>query len=147
MADSIDPGLAIQDAIEAALRVDTGLQALFIDGKIRLFTHTAPNNTPHPYIVTGDDQVLGDDTECASSSETVVKVHVFARGAALADSGKQARTIGAAIRKCLTRRLTLAGHKMDVWEFDSLLPLVEPDGLTSHCVVQFTYQTTAFVTP
>ena len=84
-----DPSLAIQDAIDAKLRSDAAVVAEF-GGKTRLYTLSATladgAAAKFPHIIIGQDQVIGDDTECASSSEVYVTIHVYAREDTPADS-------------------------------------------------------------
>lgn len=141
-----DPSLAIQNAIEATLRADSATKALF-GGTTRLYTLSAPldaqGKAKFPHIVIGQDQVLGDDTECGSSSEVAVTVHVYACEDTPTLSRSKAKQIAGAVRAALTTELTLEDHVMDDWIFDSIEHLTDPDGLTSHSVVRLTYLTTA----
>lgn len=139
---SADPSLAIQDAVEDALRDDAGVTAEF-DGTTRLYTMSAPNGAPYPYIVIGEDQIIGDDTECASGSEVVVTVHVWARATTPTETRRQQKRIAGAVRAALVQPLALDGHTMDEWELESLQHLTDPDGLTGHSVLSVRYLTTA----
>ena len=141
-----DPALALQNAIEAALRDDATLQALF-GGTVRLYTLTATlddrGEARFPHIVIGQDQVIGDDTVCGEASEVSVTVHAYARESRPSETRAKCKAIAGAIRAALTRKLTLVGHVMDDWTFESARHLTDPDGLTAHAVLDFTYLTSA----
>lgn len=135
-----DPSEAIQNAIEATLRADAAVKATF-GGTTRLYTLTAPVGSPFPYILIGEDQVIGDDIECGPASEVAVTVHVYAREGTPAASRLKAKAVAGAVRKALTAQLTLVGHVMIDWTFESTRHLTDPDGLTAHSVLNLSYET------
>jgi hypothetical protein len=135
--------IAIQDAGIAALRTTAAVKALFAGNKTRLYKVSAPNGAPYPFYVLGEIQVLGDDTECAEGSEVVVTVHSWARETKVDDSADKAKNMAAQARKALCRKLTLDGHVMDDWTFESSLHLIDGDGLTAHSVTTIRYLTTS----
>lgn len=138
-----DPSEAIQTAIDARLRSHAGVKATFPTGVTRLYTLSAPIDARYPHIVIGEDQVIGDDTDCASSSEVICTIHVWAREAQPADSRLRAKRIAAAVRVALNTELTLTGHVVDDWSFDEIRHMTDADGLTAHSVVTLSYATTA----
>lgn len=135
-----DPSEAIQNAIEATLRADTAVKAQF-GGQTRLYTLSAPVGAAFPYILIGDDQVIGHDIECGEASTVAVTVHVYARGGTPPESRLKAKAIAACVRKALTAKLTLEGHEMIDWVFETTRHLTDPDGLTAHSVLNLTYDT------
>lgn len=141
-----DPSLAIQNAQESALRNDASLKVLF-GGTVRLYTLSATmadgSQAKFPHIIIGQDQVLGDDTECGSSSEIITTIHIYAREATPADSRKLCKQIAGRVRTVLTAKLTITGHVMDDWMFESIQHLTDPDALTAHAVITHSYLTTA----
>ena len=138
-----DPSLAIQNAIEAALRASPAISGAFSPSNVRLYPLSPPTPPIVPHILIGDDQVMGEDTECGAGSEIAVTVHVYARETTQADSRTKAKTIAGAIRTTLTKQLTLVGHVMDDWLFEDIQHLTDPSDLVAHSIVRFTYWTTA----
>ena len=138
-----DPSLAIQNAIETALRASGAVQAAFAPSNVRVYDMSPPLDAPFPHILIGDDQIIGDDTECASSSEVAVTVHVYAREGTSSQSRAKVKQIAGAVRTALTRQLTLEGHVCDDWIYDDTQHMTDLDRLTAHSVVRLTYWTTA----
>lgn len=138
-----DPSLAIQNAMDAALRASGAVQGAFAPGNVRIYDMAPPLDAPFPHILIGDDQVIGEDTECGSSSEVAVTVHVYAREETPSQSRAKAKLIAGAVRTALTRQLTLDGHVCDDWIYDDTQHMTDPDRLTAHSVVRLTYWTTA----
>ncbi|WP_312814451.1 DUF3168 domain-containing protein [Brevundimonas sp.] len=138
-----DPSIAIQNAIENELRGSAVVIGAFDPSEPRIYTMHPSMSPKFPHILIGDDQVIGDDTECASSSEVAVNVHIYAREDTPANSRLRAKAIAGAVRTALTKQLTLDGHQCDDWVYDDTQHLTDPDLLTAHSVVRFTYWTTA----
>lgn len=138
-----DPSLAIQNAIEAALRTSGAVVGACAPSAVRIYDMSPPLDAPFPHILIGDDQIIGGDTECASSSEIAVTVHVYAREGTPSQSRTKAKQIAGAVRIALTRQLTLEGHVCDDWIYDDTQHMTDPDRLTAHSVVRLTYWTTA----
>lgn len=142
-AESVDPSIAIQNSVEYALRNTLTVMRQFADMLVRLYTLSAPSGAPYPYIIIGEDEIIGDDTECVSSSEIIVSIHVWAREATPAESRLKAKAIAGAVRAALTRQLPLNGHDMDEWIFEGTRHLSDKDALTAHSLVTMRYLTTA----
>lgn len=138
-----DPSLSIQTAVEAALRASPAITTAFAPSNIRIYTMGPSLDPIFPHILIGDDQVIGDDTECVSASEVAVTVHVYAREETPDASRTKAKAIASAVRTALTRQLLLDGHVCDDWAYEDTQHLTDPDRLTSHSVVRLTYWTTA----
>lgn len=138
-----DPSLAVQTAIETALRASGAVQGAFAPSNVRIYDMAPPIDAPFPHILIGDDDIIGDDTECGSSSEVAVTVHVYAREATPSQSRAKVKLIAGAVRTALTRQLTLEGHVCDDWIYDDTQHMTDPDRLTAHSVVRLTYWTTA----
>lgn len=139
-----DPSVAIQNAIEATLRTDAAVKAEF-GGTTRLYTLVAPldadGNAIFPHIIIGEDQIIGDDSDCGSASDVAVTIHVYAREGTLPGTRLKAKAIAAAIRGALTVELTVTGHRVIDWEFETTRHLTDPDGLTAHSIVTLAYHT------
>lgn len=127
-----DPSLALQDAWEAALRADAGLKAAMGLATIRLYTVTAPNGAPYPYVVIGNDQVIDDSTECADSSEVITTVTPYARvDEGVAESRRQAKAMAAEIRRIGKALDSVVGFSVTLAEFETTNHRIGTDGLTA----------------
>jgi hypothetical protein len=135
-----DPSIAIQNAIEAALRTASAVKSEF-GGTTRLYTLSAPADAPLPHIIIGEDLIIGDDIVCGSASDVAVTVHIYARETTPAASRLKAKAIAAAVRATLSAELTIAGHVVDDWTYETTRHLTDQDGLTAHSIVELTYLT------
>jgi hypothetical protein len=134
-----DPAAAFHAAQDAALRGSTDLAALFPDALVRIYS-VVPQNAPLPFIRIGDDQVMSDGEECASSSEIFALVHVWTKPD---PPGVQlGRQIAGVIRDTLAPDLAIVGFDTVLAMFIDARHLTDPDG-SSHAVLTFHYFTTA----
>lgn len=130
-----DPSEALQDAVEAALRGSAELAAAMGLEKVRLYTLSAPVGAPYPFVVIGEDQIDGDETECAASSEAFTAVHSWARSTAgVDDSRRQVKRMAAVVRSVLSGLTGVEGFDLVLAEFETTRHLTDPDGLTAHSV-------------
>lgn len=136
-----DPSIAVQAARDAVLRTDAAVMAQFPTVRTRLYSLSAPVGAPFPHLITGDDQVIGDDGPCVAGSEIASTIHVKAREETLAASLLKAKALAGAVRTALDAELTLAGHRMVDWRFETTRHMTDSDGLTAHSVVTVTYYT------
>jgi hypothetical protein len=131
-----DPALALQNAVEVALRGSATLKTAMGLQTVRLYTMSAPVNAPYPYVIIGEDQVLDDATECADSSEAITTVHAWSRvGADVSASRAQAKAMAGAIRTILKNLSDVTGFDVVLADFESARHLTDPDSLTAHSVV------------
>lgn len=131
-----DPALAIQNAIEAALRASAAVKSAMGLTTVRLYPLAAPDNAQFPYLVIGDDQIIGDETECLASSEVFTTVHVWSRVEDdVSASRAQAKAIAGAVRSAISRALVIAGFDLVECEFRDTQHLTDPDRRTAHSVV------------
>lgn len=129
-----DASLALQDAVEAALRGDAQLVAA-AGAPFRLFTVSAPVGTPKPYLVIGDDQVVPDGLS-EPSDEYFTRVHVWTLSdAGVEASRREAKTLAGHVRRILDTDLTIPGFDTSDWGFEFSEHLTDKDGLTCHSVV------------
>lgn len=132
-----DPSLALQNGIEAALRGSEALKSAMGLSTVRLYPLSPPDDAPFPYLVIGEDQIIGDDTECAASSEAFTTVHVWSRIVNdVSASRAQAKSIAGVIRTLLTQALPLSGFEVSDYEFQQVRHLTDPDRRTAHSVVE-----------
>lgn len=131
-----DPSLALQSAVEAALRGSTAL-AQAMGGRVRLYPLAPPADAPFPYLTIGEDQIIGDETECMDSSEAFTTIHVWARlDGDVSGSRAQAKRIGAAVRQAINRNLNVIGFDVTECEFQTARHLTDPDLRTAHTVIE-----------
>jgi hypothetical protein len=136
-----DPAAAFHTAQDAVLRGSVELGNLFPDLRARIYG-VVPQNATLPFIRIGDDQVLQDDTDCASGSEIYAVVHIWTRPD---PPGVQlARQMAGLIRDLLGDPDTFTVVDFDVVDalFIDTRHLTDPDGST-HAVLTFHYALTA----
>jgi hypothetical protein len=127
-----DPSAVLQSAIIAALKADATLSG-FIAGRVY---DPVPSGFVFPYVTVGDGQVVGDDNECADGSEVFFQCHAWSRTPGYSEVKKIAAAIRSALRSAT---LTLTGFDVGLAEFTQTQFLKDPDGLTSHAVVEFRF--------
>lgn len=131
-----DPAVALQNAMEVALRASAALKAAMGLSTVRLYTMSAPTGASFPYVVIGEDQILDDSTECLESSEAITTVHVWSRvDGDVAASRTQAKAMAGAVRSELKALSGVSGFVVTLADFEASRHLTDPDGLTSHAVV------------
>lgn len=131
-----DPALALQSAIETTLRASAALKTAMGLATVRLYTMSAPNNAPFPYVVIGEDQIIDDSTECLESSEVITTVHAWSRvDSDVAASRTQAKAMAAAIRPAMKALSGVTGFVVTLADFETTRNLTDPDGLTGHAIV------------
>jgi hypothetical protein len=121
-----DPSLALQIALVKALKDGTVAGGRIYDA--------IPKDAQFPYVTIGDDQVVGDDVECAEGSEVFVRIHGWSRTVGYTELKRIAAAIRAALRGAT---LTLSGFVVNEIEFVQTQYLQDPDGLTRHSVTQY----------
>lgn len=131
-----DPSLALQKAVDAALRASTTLRQAMGE-TVRLYSLAPPDNAPFPYITIGEDQIVGDETECVESSEAYTTIHIWARvDNDVSASRDQAKRIGAIVRATINRQLNIAGFEVVECEFQNARHLTDPDRRTAHTIIE-----------
>jgi uncharacterized protein DUF3168 len=128
-----DPAAAFHAAQDAALRASPELAALFPGGVVRVYS-VVPQNAPLPFIRIGDDQIINDDDDCASSSEIFAAVHVWSKPDP--PSVQLGRQIAGAIRETLAPELLIPGWDTVLALHLDTRHLTDPDG-SSHAVLTF----------
>lgn len=125
-----DPALALQGAIYALLNDPS-------PPLVQRVYDSVPDNPTFPYVTIGECQVIGDDTEdCGDGSEVIVQIHAWSRK----EGFPEVKALAAAIRTTLgNASYSLSGFTVSVVEFQQMRFLRDPDGITSHAVVEFRY--------
>jgi hypothetical protein len=131
-----DPALAVQNAVEAALRASNALKAAMSLTNVRLYTLAPPDGAPFPYLVIGEDQVIGDETECSAGSDVITTVHVWSRVEEdVSASRAQAKQIAGVVRAVIGRALNVVGFDLVECRFEDARHLTDPDRRTAHSIV------------
>lgn len=131
-----DPALAVQDAVEAALR---GSQALAqaMGGRVRLYPLAQIGADLFPYLTIGDDQIIADETECSLGSEVYTTIHVWARVEHDVQASRaEAKRIAGVVRAVIGRDMDVQGFDLVECRFDQARHLTDPDMRTAHSVVE-----------
>lgn len=125
-----DPSLAVQGAIVAALKAGTAV----CGGRIY---DAVPDNPTFPYLTCGEGDTTGDDNSCGDASEVNVSIHVWSRAVGF----PEAKQIAALVRERCRVEFDLASSGFTVVnaQYVTTRFLRDPDGLTSHAVVEMTY--------
>jgi hypothetical protein len=128
-----EPTLALQGAIVATLKANAAVNAL-VNGRIY---DRVPVGAIFPYVTVGEDQALADHAQCLEGSvEVNAKLDVWSRAVGKVEAKKISGAIVTALNSvdlplAPDYRLNNIGHSRT-------LHLSDPDGLTSHSVVEFT---------
>lgn len=131
----IDPSLAVQKAIVAALKARTALVTLL--GGARIYDRV-PAEITGDYVQVGDSQTLEDAGESVPGAESFETVHVWSDGV-----GKvQSKRAMAEVVLALGADLTIEGHHLIEWEVERVQHQDgDEKGLTSHSFAVFRYVT------
>lgn len=122
-----DPSLDLQDEIVGALK-GAGIAGGRVYDRV-------PPTAQFPYLALGPDQVLQDDPgDCGVAYEVFTAVHVWSRTV-----GKvEAKTIVGDVRDALHQaEFDLEENRLVLFEHVGTRYLTEPDGLTTHAVMDF----------
>ena len=137
-----DVASAMIAAQEAALRASATL-ATAMGGTARIYT-SVPTNAPFPYIILGDDQVLGDDDECTEANEIFSTVNVWSKPGT--PSVAEIRVIAGLVKSILAAKLTPATHEVVDYRHVETRFLTDPD-FSSHAVILIHYWLTPSEVP
>lgn len=131
-----DPALALQNAVEAALRGSAAL-ASAMGGVVRVYPVAAPDNGVFPHLTIGEDQINDDETECLASSEAFTTVHVWSRVEDdVTASRAEAKRIAGIVRGLISRDIEVEGFVVVERQFQTARHLTDPDKRTAHSVVE-----------
>lgn len=119
---SLDPSLALQDAVYTAIKTLAG-------GKV---FYRVPAKQPLPYIYIGADD-MQSDYEAGDFTEATVTIDVFSK-----DKLELKAFVGQ-VRAALDRAISIEGFTVLEWEFDRTNYITGGDGLTEQASMQFIY--------
>ena len=131
-----DPSLGLQKAIFAALSASAGVTAAGSPPIGSRIYDKVPKDPVFPYLVIGDDQIIGDDDGCGENSEAFVRIHVWSRAVGF----PEVKTIAGAVRAAIiAATFAIAGFEVVVVQFVQAQFIPDPDPLTRHAVVEFRF--------
>jgi hypothetical protein len=126
----MDPTLAVQAAIVAALKADAPLAAMV---GTKIYDRVPPTVVP-PYCALTGWQEIDQGTECMDASEVFFDVQCFST----AVGRPECAAIAAAVKKALNRVApAVTAHTNVEIQHNSTLYFTETDNLTSRAVVSF----------
>lgn len=107
----------------------------------RIYDRVPPDPT-FPYVTIGDEQVIDDggsgDGGCVGGWAATVDVHVWSRP--VTGSKAEAKSLAAAVVVALGGVIDPAGFVIVSHGLDTVRTFRDPDGLTEHAVVSYTYR-------
>lgn len=122
------PTLELQGAIVTRLRNMTSVGA-------RVYDQPPPEpSRVFPYISYGPDQQLAANAECLLSYEVSVQIDVWSQEVGYVEARQIAEEVRAALHDAV---ITLSVNALLMIEHQSTRTLRDPDGKTSHAVVEF----------
>lgn len=123
-----DPSLAMQGAIVAKSKADCPSVSQRVYDNV-------PSDAVFPYIVVGEFQTVDDSADCVDGAEIFIPLHVWSRAVGQVEAKRVASDLRSSLHNA---ELDLGPH----WNFlliehRSTLVLKDPDGVTTHAVVNF----------
>ena len=144
-----DPSDALQGAIYQAL-IAAGwpndiLGTGDVTDRFRVFDRITPTQTAgtnitgnvkaaFPYLQLGEVQVIGDFADCVDGSEVFFDVHVWSQAVGYPECKQLASIVRATLHEA---ELELDGFNVVDIQFQDTRYIRDPDGITSHAVVNF----------
>lgn len=126
----MDPTLAVQAAVVAALKADAPLAAI-VGAKV--YDRVPPTVVP-PYCMLSGWQEIDDGTDCMDASEVAFDVQCFSTAVGRPECAR----IAGAVKKALNRlRPAATDHTNVEIQHTSTVYFTETDNLTSRAVVSF----------
>lgn len=123
-----DPSAALQAAIKTKLLANADFSGFF---GTKIFDRVPPSAVT-PYAAFGPGQTLEDDADCVEGFEVFQQIDVWS----MEPGYQQAKEGAGVIRKAIHRQdLTLDGFVLVEIMFRNIRYLRDPDGLTSHAVI------------
>lgn len=121
--------LELQGAIVSRLKSDAAVKAL-VSGRVY---DQAPTPVSYPYFTVGEAQVLRDDATCISGSQIFLTMHAWSRASGFPEVEKIADAVVDALHLA---SLTLATNRLISLMHRQTRTFRDPDGLTSHAVIE-----------
>lgn len=124
-----DPFSVVQPAVRTALIAHTPLTALV--GQ-RVYDRV-PDNPTFPYLTLDISDAVEDDDDCGKHWRVNIEVHVWSR----AQGRQEASSIAGPVRNALDAMAVPAGYRYNWQQYRSTRMMLDPDGLTTHGIVQY----------
>lgn len=129
----IDPQLAVCDAVIRVLRADGAVRAL----QAQRAYDDPPSSVAFPYSTLGPVDVGDSGDQAHEGAEVVVQIDFWSR-----KTGKaEARQLVAAAVAALDADIAPVGHEIIVHRVERTAVMKDPDGQTTHGLVQVAYIT------
>lgn len=129
----IEPSLALQKAVVAALKADAALQGL-VGGRV---FDRVPGDAAYPYVSLGDETVVDDGDQCHAGAETSLTLDVWSD-----EVGRvQAKQIAARVAAVLDAELAVDGHQVVVHAIEQVRHFPGTPDLIAHSAVVVRYVT------
>lgn len=130
----------LQVATVALLKADTDLTTLL--GGPKVYDQRAPEGTPYPYLLVGDQLSTPDNTHTTYGRDVVIALHIWTR----TRTSKQGQDIAAAVGALLDHQVAalnavLVGHKVVAIRQTFDQAMTDPDPELRHHVLRFSCQT------
>jgi hypothetical protein len=129
----IDPQLAICDAVIRVLRANAAMRLL----QDQRAYDDAPSGAAFPYSTLGPVDVRDSGDQAHDGAEVMVQVDFWSRATGKAE----ARAIVTAAVAALDTDIAPAGHEIIVHRVERTAVMKDPDGQTTHGLVQVAYIT------
>lgn len=123
-----DPLGVLQPAVRNAL---TGASGVTSRVGQRIYDRV-PDNPVFPYLRLDVSEAADDDNDCGQVWEVTVQVHIWSR----APGRQEASQIAGPVRAALDAIASPSGYVIDVNQFRNTRLVDDPDGLTTHGIVQ-----------
>lgn len=133
MADPVE--LLLQGAIVTRLKADSGVDALVGDS----IYDRPPDSPAFPYVTVEVTQVIDEQNTCAVMKRPVFYLHCWSRKPGRVEVQRIAGAVETAIR---SSALTATGHQVSLQYQEGTRYMTDADGLTSHAIVTFEFETT-----
>ncbi|MHC5232807.1 DUF3168 domain-containing protein [Brucella sp. LJL56] len=124
------PSLELQKALYDRLKSDPALSAV-INGRVY---DTVPEGAEFPYVSFGSFDELSDDAECITGFEITMQLDVWSRKPGF----PECRQVGDLVRRAvLSAEIELSDNRLVSISHRQTMTMRDPDGLTSHGIVNF----------
>lgn len=130
-----DPGLAIQAALIGTLRATGAVTALVSTRVYDIPPALQPGAMPtFPYVTIGEAQSITERADCLDGTEHFVDLHAWSRAPGFVEVKRIAGAMRAALHEA---EIEVSGYRLIDLAMQDVRYLRDPDGLTSHAVLQF----------
>lgn len=124
------PSLELQAAIVKRLKSVADVTALISS---RVYDRV-PTGPTFPYVSVGPKQILFDDIGCQTGFEIFIQLDAWSRSPGFQEAERIAETVRAALHRY---DFSLTDNALVSFEHLQTRVLRDPDGLTSHAVIEF----------